>query len=617
MCKGEGRFSSLVISIKALLTGKVDPHRCKLKKEVTSEELPAQTVTTVKEIRQCPIDGDFGAGSEKGWSIWNWFQRNSQNCDRLRTHELAMAQIDSSVKPFSAHPPSLRDIQTYPSKYAQYRKFANDTENQNFRSEIQFLFDEIDKDRNWGTTIHNHDVTHQDFISPLTDLDFLLNLQLKSKNLQLSSTVLAQKDALIDNLKTEFNGKLSEKNCTEQLLELSRLHKVYLDKKISMGGLLDSLREQLRDAQRKIEDTLKRRHSDTNGPLIRANQLETEIALLQSNKQRLLGLINGGDNTRLAIDRDRLVTLENKIRMIRQEIANIDENGPKINEQTLDAKKRLDNIVVSLGALKYKLTMSLRSEEIKRFLTSIIKKEGESMSIDQIFSDKSMSKKDIIKIVKAFLQNSKGGEEVYVTGSDNEWADAIEKDQQEFEEIMKVYHELKEMISKYNLLEVDIEAFRNGIADKERDRNELESEWRSLHAKFLQEKERKGFLEDEVVRLQAEIKTLEGRIAEEERLLAKYKFELVGVENELIERQQEKAELDSKNKVLIDDYNRENQGLKSRERQLHEDIEATLKNQRSVDAEIARALFEIERLKENCSVFVIFEYLLREFLRVS
>jgi hypothetical protein len=38
---------------------------------------------------------------------------------------------------------------------------------------------------------------------------------------------------------------------------------------------------------------------------------------------------------------------------------------------------------------------------------------------------------------------------------------------------------------------------------------------------------------------------------------------------------------------------------------------------RGIDSDIQRNLFEIERLKEGCSSFLIFEYLLREFLRVG
>lgn len=617
VCKGEGRFSSLVSSLKARLTGQVDPHRCKLKKEVTSEELPAQTVTTVKEIRQCPIDSSADAEPREGWSIWNWFQRSSPNCDRLREHEHALAQIKPSIKPFSVYPPSLRDIQSFPSKYTQYRKYANETENPNLRSEVQFLFDEIDRDRNWASTIHNRDVTHQDFIRPLTDLDFLFNLQLKAKDLQESGRILAEKDATIDRLKTDFHGKTGDKNCTDQINDLRRLYQVNVDKKASMGSLIDSLKDQLREVQLKIEDTLKRRYSDTNGPLSKANQLEKEIVQLQSAKLRLSGKISDGDNPRISLDRDRLQSLESKIRSIRDEIGILDDNGPKVAEKILDAKRRLDAVVVALGALKYKLTMSLRSEEVKRFLTSLLKKEGGQKSIEQLFSDNQMSKKEIIKIVKAFLDQSKGYDSVEISWSDDEWAEAIEKDQKEFQEIMKVYQELKEMISKYREVEVDITAYRNGIAERERERNDLESEWRSLQAKALHDKERRKALEDEVVRLQLEIKGLQMRIAEEERVLANDKAELSGIERDLGLRLKEKEDLDRQNKALIDDYNKENQGLKSREKQLQESIEATLKNQRIAETDIARALYEIERLKDSCSLYIIFEYLLREFLRVS
>lgn len=57
--------------------------------------------------------------------------------------------------------------------------------------------------------------------------------------------------------------------------------------------------------------------------------------------------------------------------------------------------------------------------------------------------------------------------------------------------------------------------------------------------------------------------------------------------------------------------------MKSQERELLDSIDNEAKMLRGVEGEIQRVLIDIDRLKDSCSHFLIFEYLLREFLRVS
>lgn len=67
----------------------------------------------------------------------------------------------------------------------------------------------------------------------------------------------------------------------------------------------------------------------------------------------------------------------------------------------------------------------------------------------------------------------------------------------------------------------------------------------------------------------------------------------------------------------MEDFARENQALKSKEKELQDGIDTENKHLRGVDADIQRTSFEIERLRDACSSFLVFEYLLREFLRVG
>lgn len=67
----------------------------------------------------------------------------------------------------------------------------------------------------------------------------------------------------------------------------------------------------------------------------------------------------------------------------------------------------------------------------------------------------------------------------------------------------------------------------------------------------------------------------------------------------------------------MDEFARENQALKAKEKELQDSIETENKHLRGVDADIQRTSFETDRLRDACASFLVFEYLLRDFLRVG
>jgi len=516
---------------------------CDVKEEITSAEDPAKTVTTVKQIRSCPIEG-----SEGSW--WTrWFNWGHSDCAKYHEHDRQIARLVPSIKPFSKVPPSLRDIQTFPSRYAQIRKYANDTASPTLRSDVQFLFDEIDRERNWATVVNNRDITHPDFIAPLSDLDFLLKIRLLSNDLNGSARTLTEKDATIDRLRVDFHGKNSEKNCTDHLVELQKAHRIYGEKKDYSTSRVDSLTKQLRDVQAKIEDSLRRKFSDETGPVGEINRLEQAITVLRTSKLRLEGRIADSASGRLPNERQRVAEVEGKIRNNKADIDAINARHHNADADIHRAKERLDNALMALGTLKYRLSIQLRNAEIKDFLSSLLKKEGSEKSLEQLFSETEVDKKEIIKIVRAVVQRTKGYETLDINLSEEEWNAVIEKDRNEFQEIMKIYHDLKDIIRKYKEVDLNITALKKEIGEKELARNAAELEWKSLQTKTKLDSDRRKNLELENDRLQVQIKGLEDALAQLERGQRADSAELERVIDELATKQALKDGLDRKHQV--------------------------------------------------------------------
>lgn len=548
-CQADGSERSVISWLKSLVTGKPDPSRCKIDKEVTSKQSPSGEVhQIVTETKKCPIDA-LGDDVGDGFSFWNWFNWRHPNCDKVRLQDNLLSKQKPSIKPFSMSPPSLADIQSYPFKYAEHRKFINDTQNTDIRNDIQFLFDEIDREHNWATLVNNRDVTSPDFIAPLTDLDFLLGIQRKAKDLKESGKILADKDGVVDRLKSDFNGRINEKNCADQMAELKKAWGIAIEKKGFSAGMLDSLRGKLRDIQRKIDESMKRKYADGTGPMGELSNLEKEVGALHTAKQRLSSKIGDADGQRLALDRDRLLAMENRIAAAKREIADIDARHSGASAKIQDAKTRLDHALVSLGGLQFKLTKAYKDEEIKNFLNSLIKKDGNEKTLEQLFSETEVTKQQIIKIVRAFMDKSKGYDTVEINWSEEELSQEIEKDQKEFQKIMEIYHELKAMISRYKEVEIKITAYKREIAEKEREKAAADAEWRGLLAASKSDLDRRKNLEDEVARLQIEIKNLQARITGLEQELERERLELSSIEQEMAVKRALKSELDLKHKV--------------------------------------------------------------------
>lgn len=517
---------------------------CQVKEEVTSAEDPSKTVTTVRQTRSCPIEG---AGEGSWWS--RWFGWGQGDCQKYAEHERQLAKLTPTIKPFAKTPPSLRDIQTFPSRYTHVRKVVNDTSNSTLRSDVQFLFDEIGRDRNWASAVHTREITHPDFVAAIADTDFIHRIQLPAKDLQLSQRVLHDKDATVDRLRDEFHGKNSEQNCTVGLAELQKALRIHHEKKDYSVGRVADLTKQLRDAQANIEASLRRKFADENGPVAEINRLDNDIHGLQTSIQRLESRIGLLDSTRRPDAQRKVSDLDDKIRKNKAEIAAITDRQSHAAADTARAKTHLDDTVMALGTLKYKLSVQLRNAEIKEFLSSLLKKEGSEKSLEQLFAETEADKKEIIKIVRAVVQQTKGFEALDVNLSEEEWQQAIEKDREEFQEIMKIYHDLKDIIRRYREVEINITALRKDIQAKEAARAAAEVEWKGLQARDRLDADRLAVLREDNDKLLIEIKRLEEGVAGLDRELAADRTELDRVRDDLATRKARKQELERKHKV--------------------------------------------------------------------
>ena len=550
MCHNESRLSFLRSTLQARLFGKIDPNRCKLKTEVNSLETPVAKVTTITETKTCPLETE-SSESKQPFFLWRFFQSSFWGCDQLKSHNDKMQKQQTSIRPFGVLIPSLQEINDNPLKYAKYQQVAADSLETTHRPHIQFLFNEIEKDRHWISPKHLRDITHPDFLAPLHNFDFLLSLQLRAQDLVESTKVLSDKDAVVENLKKEFQEFGVDKNCTDFLVELKNGLRVFNEKKSHSLSLVEDFKLQSANLEKQISEIIKRKFTDENDPLTRLRLFEKEIEELVVQKTLLLSPEKKGKDyqSRISASQIRLTQIQQQINNLNNQIA---QNNKQIQEKQIhsnETKLKFDNLLIRKGVLQWKLEFALRNTRIKEFVQGLLKKDSLAQdTIDRMMSQNEISKAEIVKMVHAFLDQSKG-QEIEINVTENEMNNVIEKDKKEFEEIMQVFRELKDMIHKYKEVEIDIVALKKEITDNDHKIASAELAFKELlNQKKIEETKKKTLEQSIEIQLEEQLK-VNNHIHELQAKLARNESHLISIDEKLSVLKTSKADLELQHKV--------------------------------------------------------------------
>ena len=497
-CHGESKLSFFYNYLEAKLFGKVDLNRCKSKKEEKNEETETHKTHIVTETKTCPLEKDNQKTND--WrSFWKYFQFSNPDCDKLKQHKAELQKIKASVKPFSVPIPDLKDIKEYPLKYARFRRLAEDKLADPLVPEISRLFSQIDNDANQLSQIHEKDITDPDFLTKMTDLDFLLKSQIWAKNLVLSNKNLINKNAIIKNLKHSFEKSSAHRNCTESLNELKRAINIQNQKKDYSLSLLNKYNKEINDLNDQIHYLIGQKSKDSSIPLTELQKIDKEIENLILQKMKLLNIKDEAESSQNKIDQNKLLIDKLKIKILSNKnlISLLESDLIIVSENYKLKNNEYQMLLIELGRLRVRFQMNSQNEKIKRFLGSIIKDNSESHHlVNKMLNENELSKIEMFKVVKSFIATS-GESDEDMNYSEEEIQNLIEKDKHEFEEIMKLFKDLKEMIKKFKDVPTDLGASQQTLEAKEKRKKELEKKLNDLKKQIQKDKDKKNELENE------------------------------------------------------------------------------------------------------------------------
>ena len=553
-CQGESNLSYLYHYLEANIFGKVDHNRCKSKKEESHEETDTQRVHTITEIKTCPLEKEAQTAKDPSdwYSTLSKFQLKSPDCEKLRLHNEQLANQKPSVRLFTSPIPDLEDIKEYPYKYAKYKRLAEEKMGQNLKPEIEGLFRGIENETNKFNEVYTRDITKPEFLEQILNLDSILAAQLKSKNLLNSGKNLVQKDGIIQNLRKSFDSITSDKNCEDSLSDIKKAIALQNEKKDYSLSLIQDYNSQLNDLNNQKKNLISQKSKDSSVPLSEMQAIEKEIEDLNNRKSSITGSYddpegykNKGNSLNGMIDK-----LNDKIKANRAQIVVLGQRMGDNDGQLGRYNSEYQALVIELSRLKIRLQINAQHAQIKMFLESLIKNDSNSEKlVEKMVSESEMSKSEMFKIVKAFMAQTQGYD-VETTYSEDEIKDLMEKDQKEFEEVMKVYKELKDMIQKFKNISIDLVTDQNLMNVKEKRRLELTGLINGLKNSIQADSEKRGNLETEIEGWLKDIDRIRGEIANIENKSAKDTEVLKSIEMQLNLKRGLKGDLEANHRVI-------------------------------------------------------------------
>ena len=548
-CRGESNLSYLVHFMEAKLFGKVNPNRCKSKTEETTEETDKQKVHTIKEVRTCPLEKEVEKPTD--WlSLLPSFNFGNPPCEKLKQHDAQIKKLRQSVRPFAHLVPNLEDIKEFPHKYHRFRKQAEDKVNQNTRPEIEGLFSDIERDIAVGVPKVERDITAPDFLSQFDDLESLLKSKLLAADLSNSTRTFGQKENTIGTLKDSFNTLAANKNCSNAQAELKRALSIQDEKKNYSLSRIREWNSQLNNIEEQVRSLVQKQSAETAEPLRELLKLDHELDELRRKKNELAGDKTRSDPAVLIKNfNHKIDDLRRKIDANKGKVSGVDSDLLKNQEEQRVLNEELKQLKVEVGSLTLKLQINSQHSQIKQFLSSLVKNDKESEQlIHKMRSDSEVSKTEMFKIVKAFMAQSQG-HEVESNYTDKEILEFIEKDQKEFEEIMKVYQDLKDMIQKFKDMEFDLVALQQKVSAKQSRKEEIKRRLATLSQTLRDLFDLKNELERDSKACQDEIQKLLSQIEGLNSKAATDKDFLSHVDQNMAKKLAAKNELEAKNKA--------------------------------------------------------------------
>ena len=449
--------------------------------------------------------------------FWSYFTLPSFGCHEFKHAQNQLAEQRPTVQMFTHLMPSYKEVSANFSELI--KPFGGpsklDPVKEEDVSKVNALFTEIiNKNPIWRTqsTIKIDQATRKS-VESLLEHKTITDIQLLVNDWHNSKKMFTKKIDYITLLEqTHRSASIDTKVCTDKLqLVESTLNQQNND--LSEGlRQKDKLEHLIAANHEKLNNFVNQRNSKEQEPINTVRKLDAELQSLKfkvSNSPKLKDEIElkrksllkaKADVQRMELDQTSEAAIESKLNM------DISDSQTKIES----VRRSMESLKVKIAMRKMKLELANSNAKIKEYLMSLIKtNKGEPVDFQSLFSSSENARNEIRKILKEFIGQSKGMD-VEMSVTDQQLDLIIESDQQQFDEIRKIYTELVQIINQYGDFKVyieaiatDIKALETTLGKEEKTHNELSKHIRISRQSVLSSTEKQHHLSTEIDKLRA------------------------------------------------------------------------------------------------------------------
>lgn len=516
-CGGKPSFIEKTADVFRQLFGLSKPDPCKkeISTEVTTDS--KMRIETTTETTTCNLNSDQKTDIGGNNSFWSMFRLPSWGCNEYKAQIEFLENQKPKVSQFKKQMPTFDEVKkNFSTLMKSYGDAANlPSVSENDVVTINELFNSllIPYRDTTSSTQSAKEAKSKMSLESLTEFKTLFEVQKRANDLKVSQQNLEKKKEYIQIVRDQFaKSGADPKHCIEglQTLEASlREERVKLNDKLKEKERLES---KIQENQLKLNDYISQRNTREQEPIQIVQKLNVQLNELKFKLQDIPKA-----NADLEKRRKAVAKAEEDLKFLELRLVSENENKASLNSRAHDwqveinsFKQQVETTKIKLAMRRMKLELANSNYKIKEYLMSLIKhNKGEDVDLQSLFSTNENARNEIRKILKEFIGQSKNME-IEVSITDSQIDEIIQKDQEEFDAIRKMYSELVQIINQYGdfsmyikVIATEISEFEKKLAHDEARLNELIKKLREVKHDYSSCLERIDSITAEISKLQS------------------------------------------------------------------------------------------------------------------
>jgi predicted RNase H-like nuclease (RuvC/YqgF family) len=473
-CTSDSESSSFLSKVTFGIFGSDPSNACQKRTKTDVKNTEKERIETKTQVITC--DKDFDSPRDKSptsW-LWNYFHVPSFGCQEYKQLQQQLENLKPSVGFFKKQMPRLNEVK---AKFPFFAEPYGGAENvgpisQNDVNEVKSMFgDVLNPNRVW----RDGDFTPEEglkgsTLQELLEPKSLHNIQSVVKDLVTSEDKLKQKKQYLHDLNQEFDNLKGQKDsCVKQMIDNeSKLD----DLNRRLNGLIgekEDAENRLRNNELQMKEFIDKMDFRKREPINNMNNLDKQIEELRFKVERIPKAKLEVERKELAIKKAQadIAALQDRLAKESEAVSRLESDIDSIRLKINQLKRAIEGLKVKLAMKKMKLELANSNYKIKEYLMSLIRtNNGEEADFESLVASSDKARNEIRNILKEFIKNSNGlDEEVNMT--DAQLDEIIQKDQQEFDEIRRMYTELVNIIKSYGNFNAYLRQLASDIRETE------------------------------------------------------------------------------------------------------------------------------------------------------